>query len=182
MGKQYKVLKEDDIAFINAQKLFYVASVSDAEVNLSPKGYDSIRVLDNATLLFLSFVGSGNRTSRDAQNGGKFTIVFHAFEGKAKILRLFCSAEVMERTHADFAHYIAHFDVKASLVRDLFLFHIDVVESSCGEAVPFMKYEGERPALKKWMLKMDANHKLEAYKQQHRVPPDLTKVRGKESE
>ncbi|RUM62463.1 MAG: pyridoxamine 5'-phosphate oxidase family protein [Sulfurimonas sp.] len=172
MGKQYKALKAGDIAFIQEQKLFYVASVSCAEVNLSPKGYDSIRVVDSSTLLFMDYVGSGNRTYRDAKNEGKFTLVFNAFEGKAKILRLFCTAELIGNEHADFPKYVEQFHEKASLVRDFFLFHIDAVESSCGEAVPLMSYQAERPALKEWMLKMDANNKLEAYKQQHRVPPD----------
>ncbi len=173
MGKQYKVLKESDIVFITEQKLFYLASVSDAEVNLSPKGYDSIRVLDASTLLFMNYVGSGNRTYRDARNGGKFTVLFNAFEGKAKILRLFCSATIVARDDAEFTDYVTRFNEKASLVRDFFLFHIEAVESSCGEAVPFMRYLGERNALKEWMLKLDNANKLEAYKQSHHVPPNL---------
>ena len=79
MGKQYKQLKEKDIAFIQEQKLFYLASCSGAEVNLSPKGYDSIRVLDASTLLFMQYPGSGNRTYRDADAGGEVTLVFNAF-------------------------------------------------------------------------------------------------------
>jgi|GEM_PF-6416734 len=37
MGKQYKSLNDKDIEFIKKQKLFYIASCSGQEVNLSPK-------------------------------------------------------------------------------------------------------------------------------------------------
>jgi len=38
MGKQYKHLAQEDIVCINVQKLFYIASSSAKEVNLSLKG------------------------------------------------------------------------------------------------------------------------------------------------
>ena len=59
MGKQYKKLTQDDMIFIKEQKLFYLASCSGGEVNLSPKGYDSIRVLNANSLLFMHQPGSG---------------------------------------------------------------------------------------------------------------------------
>jgi CO dehydrogenase/acetyl-CoA synthase beta subunit len=59
MGKQYQVLTDENINFIKKQKVFYIASSSGKEVNLSPKGYDSIRVINNSKLIFLNLVGSG---------------------------------------------------------------------------------------------------------------------------
>jgi hypothetical protein len=53
IGKQYKVLTDKNIEFIKQQKLFYIASSSGKEVNLSPKGYGTIRVLNNNSLVFL---------------------------------------------------------------------------------------------------------------------------------
>lgn len=97
MGKQYKKLTQEDMAFIKEQKLFYIASCSGGEVNLSPKGYDSIRVLNANSLLFMQYPGSGNRTYRDVANGGEVTLVFNAFNGDAKILRLFCKAEIVDK-------------------------------------------------------------------------------------
>ena len=95
MGKQYAKLEQKDIDFIKAQKIFYLASSSGEEVNLSPKGYDCLRVLDNQTLLYMDFPGSGNRTYRDAINGGEFTVMFTAFEGAPKHHKTFCQS----RTH-----------------------------------------------------------------------------------
>ncbi|NOR58542.1 MAG: pyridoxamine 5'-phosphate oxidase family protein [Sulfurimonas sp.] len=173
MGSQYKNLKDADIEFIKAQKLFYLASASDKEVNLSPKGYDSIRVLDNSQLVFMNYPGSGNRTYTDAKNGGEFTLVFNAYEGKAKILRLFCKADIVEAKSDKFYEYLELFGERERLVRDFFEFSIYAVESSCGESVPYMEYKKERESLKEWVVKMDKNDKLQAYKEKNATPPDL---------
>ena len=174
MGKQYKQLTQNNIRFIKEQKLFYLASASSAEVNLSPKGYDSIRVLDESTLVFMNHPGSGNRTYRDAINNGEFTLVFNAFEGKPNILRLFCKAEVVEDDSSDYQEYLGVFSQKKEFVRNFFKFKIYAVESSCGESVPLMEYKEERDGIKSWMKKMDKNDKLEEYKEKHFTPPDLS--------
>lgn len=176
MGKQYKQLTAQDIEFIKQQKLFYLASASDKEVNLSPKGYDSIRVLDTQTVLFLNHPGSGNRTHRDAQNSGEFTLLFNAFEGKAKILRLFCKAEIVDKHSSAFDEYLKFFGAKQEFVRDFFKFHIYAVETSCGEAIPYMEYKGDREEIREWMQKLHTKDKLQEYQKKHFTPPDLSKL------
>ncbi len=176
MGKQYKNLTDKDIAFINIQKLFYLASVSDKEVNISPKGYDCIRIINNSCLVFMNYPGSGNRTYADALNDGKFTLAFNAFEGSAKILKLFCKAKIIEAKSDKFYEYLELFSEKERLVRDFFEFHIYAVESSCGEGVPFMEYKSDRKSLKNWVVKMDKNGKLEKYKKDHLIPPNLDDI------
>jgi len=176
VGKQYKSLTERDIKFIEKQKLFYIASSSGKEVNISPKGYDCIKVLDANTLLFMSYPGSGNRTYTDAANNGEFTIVFNSFEKAPKILRIFCKAKIVENVNPEFNAYLKLFNEKEELVRNFFEFSIYAVESSCGEGVPFMEYKGERDALKKWAVKLDKNKKLEEYKKNHFIPPDLQNI------
>lgn len=173
MGKQYKHLTEEDIIFINKQKLFYLASSSGKEVNLSPKGYDSIRVLDKYRLLYLDYPGSGNRTYRDAMENGEFTLVFNAFEGPANILRIFCKAEAVEKDDFNFNGYLSHFGVNASHIRQLFIFDIEAVESSCGMSVPYMTYEKERKSLKKWAKSMAEEGRLAQYIEEHKEPPVL---------
>jgi hypothetical protein len=71
MGKQYKELTPENIEFIKEQKLFYLASCSGTEVNLSPKGFECIEVLNAHSLLYLDYPGSGNRTARDIKNDEK---------------------------------------------------------------------------------------------------------------
>jgi hypothetical protein len=176
MGKQYKRLKDRDIEFIKKQKLFYIASCSGGEVNLSPKGYDSIRVIDENTLAFANLPGSGNRTYRDAADNGEFTIVFNAFEDGAMILRLFCKAEIVGKDHPKYEEYLALFSIKESVIRDIFEFKIYAVESSCGMSVPYYEYKGERDELKDWAYDMDAKDKLEKYKEKRFTPPNLKDI------
>jgi hypothetical protein len=177
MGKQYKKLTKKDIDFIKIQKLFYIASASGNEVNLSPKGYDSIRVLDDSSLVFLDYVGSGNRTYTDAKNGGEFTILFNAFEGKPKILRIFCKAKITKEKSKKFKKFLKLFKEKKSLVRTFFVFKIYAVETSCGAGVPYMSYKKDRNSMKKWMVRLDKNNKLEAYKKSHFIPPSLKNLK-----
>ena len=176
MGKQYAKLEQKDIDFIKKQKIFYLASSSGKEVNLSPKGYDCLRVLDNQTLLYMDFPGSGNRTYRDAMNGGEFTVMFTAFEGAPNITKLFAKAEPIGKDDERFEGYITHFDVDASNVRQLFIFDIYAVETSCGMAVPYMDYKKERKALKKWAKNMAEEGRLDGYIKDHEVPIDLQNI------
>ena len=176
MGKQYKTLTLQDVTFIKEQKLFYLASASSKEVNLSPKGYDSIRVLNKSQLLFMNYPGSGNRTHRDATNDGEFTLVFNAFEGVAKILRLFCKADIINPQHEKFSEYAKTFGLKETQVRDFFIFNIYAVESSCGMSIPIMEYKEDRNELRNWVKSMDKNEKLEAYKIGKFTPINLQEI------
>ena len=176
MGKQYKTLDDKDKEFIEKQKLFYIASSSGKEVNLSPKGYDTIRILGNDTIVFLDYPGSGNRTYTDTVNEGEFTLLFNSYEKKAMILRLFCKARVVVLDSKEFTQYLDLFKEQESLVRNFFVFKIYAIESSCGEGIPYMEYKSDRDTLKKWVIKMDASNKLKAYNKAHAVPPNLKKL------
>ena len=177
MGKQYKKLTNKDIDFIKKQKLFYIASSSGKEVNLSPKGYDTIKVLNDSTLVFMSYPGSGNRSYTDAKGNGEFTLVFNAFEGTPKILRLFCKATIMKRDSNKFKDYINLFKEDKNIIRNFFEFHIYAVESSCGTSVPIMEYKEDRTSLRDWAVNMDKKNKLEEFKQNYLIPPNLKNIK-----
>jgi hypothetical protein len=176
MGKQYKKLKQKDIEFISNQHIFFIASCSNHEVNLSPKGYDSIKVLDESTILFLDYPGSGNRVARDIEADGDITVMFCAFEGSANITKLFCKGELIEHNHHLFDTLLANFDEKKELVRRLVKLNIYAVETSCGDGVPYMKYQGKREELHNWVEKMDKTDKLEEYMQKQHIPPNLIDI------
>jgi hypothetical protein len=173
LGKQYRSLSENDIRFIRQQKLFYIASCSDHEVNLSPKGYDSLYLLDPATLYMLDYLGSGNRTARDIDEHGEITILFNAFEGKPKILRCFCKGEVIEKTDEEFTQVCGYFNESEEAIRQFFKFNIYAVESSCGMGVPLMEFKEERPGVRDYALKMAQTGKFDQYVKEHHVPPSL---------
>jgi hypothetical protein len=177
MGTQYDALTDDDRAFIGEQKVFFVASCSGREVNLSPKGYDSLRVVDDKTVVYLDYPGSGDRTARDIAAGGKVTLMFTSFTAKPRITRLFVAGEPVEKDDPRFADLFARFgDVDAAAVRRLILYRVAAVERSCGESVPFMEYVGERDALREWAAKKAADGTLQGYIDDHAAPPILPGV------
>jgi hypothetical protein len=95
MGKRYEKLSDLDKEFITNQHMFFIASCSGKEVNLSPRGYDCFRVTGDSEAVFLDYAGSGNRTATDITANGEVTVVFCSFDEKPLILRLFLQG----RTH-----------------------------------------------------------------------------------
>lgn len=171
-------MSEADKAFVGDQKVFFIASASDAEVNLSPKGYDALRIVDDKTLVYLDYPGSGDRTARDIRNGGKITIMFTAFEGKPLILRLFAKGELVEKDHADFADLFSLFgDVDPASIRRLIRFRVEVVERSCGMGTPLMSFDRERENLRDWAVRKGGDGTLPRYIADHATPVDLSKVK-----
>ena len=74
--------------FIQQQKLFFVATAaSQGRVNLSPKGFDSFRILNQQQVAWLNVTGSGNETAAHTLENPRMTIMFCTFEGKPEILR-----------------------------------------------------------------------------------------------
>lgn len=175
MGKQYKTISEDNAAFIKAQKLLFLASCSGGEVNISPKGYDCFRVLDQSTALYLDYPGSGNRLARDISAGGEVTVMFCAFEGSPKILRLFCDGDLVEKTDTRFDELLKlHFGhVPVNDIRRLVSLKVYAVEDSCGFGVPYFTYAGERDDLHNWVDKTNAAGKLDSYIADHAEPVKL---------
>ena len=177
MGSQYKSLTQEDISFIAEQKLFYMASASGQEVNLSPKGFDSIHILAPDRMLYLDYPGSGNRTARDIRADGEVTLVFNAFSGSAKILRLFCKGRLVEKSSSQFMTYLNHFSgVAPEHVRRIIILNIYAIESSCGMGVPKMEFIKERTGLKKWIESEIEKESLESYIQEHETPPNLSDI------
>jgi len=178
MGKRYDSLSEEDKEFIKKQKMFFIASSSDGgEVNLSPRGYDVFRILSDNEVIFLDYVGSGNRTARDINADGEVTIVFCAYEGNAKILRLFCKGEVVDKENAQARSYFEGTNFEG--MRQFIKLRIYCVESSCGMSVPFYEYKGDRDTLKEWCIDGEQKGKNKAYQEKNGTPPDLSEFREK---
>jgi hypothetical protein len=65
MAEFYDALSDKQVAVIKAQKMFFVATAprSDAgRVNLSPKGYDSFRVIGPSRVAYADIGESGAET------------------------------------------------------------------------------------------------------------------------
>jgi hypothetical protein len=64
VAEQFKAIAPQHRAFIEKQHVFFVATAAPASrINLSPKGLDSLRVLDAHTVVYLDLTGSGNETA-----------------------------------------------------------------------------------------------------------------------
>ncbi len=153
MGKQIPELEEQYIKFIAAQKLFFVGTATaDSRINVSPKGMDSFRVLRPNRVIWLNVTGSGNETSAHIQQDGRMTVMFCAFTGKPLILRLYGQARVIHPYDADWDELFAHFPSIPG-ARQVFDMSVDLVQTSCGMAVPYFDYVEEREQLKTWASK-----------------------------
>jgi len=164
MAKFYDTLSDDLCEWIQQQKIFFVATapLSDSgRINLSPKGYDCLRILDNNTVAYLDLTGSGNETSAHIKENGRITMMWCAYEGPANILRCYGRGEVAVAGSERWYELIPHFEMITG-ARQIIINHMQQVQTSCGFAVPFFDYKGEREALIKW-----AQHKgedgLESY-------------------
>lgn len=152
-------------AFIEAQKLFFVATApKDGRINLSPKGMDSFRVLDEKTVAWLSVTGSGNETSAHLLENGKMTIMMCAFDGSPNILRLYGTAVEVLPKNEKWTDLAVNFP-EIPGTRQIFVMTIDSTQSSCGMSIPFYEYKGERNELNDWAASKTEDE-LQAYIQE----------------
>src|SRR5262245_54689581 len=141
--------------WIEAQHMFFVATAplgGDGRVNLSPKGTDSLRVLDGQTIAYLDYVGSGVETIAHLRENGRITVMMCAFAGPPRIVRLQGRGEAVGPGHAGLDALRAQFP-EAPGVRAVIRIRVERASDSCGYAVPLYSYEGERTALGAWAEK-----------------------------
>lgn len=153
MAQQYAEMSEQQIAFIGKQKLYFVGTAtSDSRVNISPKGMDSLRILCKSRVVWLNVTGSGNETAAHVQENPRMTLMFAAFEGDPMILRLYGQAKAVHRNDPEWKELFALFDPLPGS-RQIFDLAVELVQTSCGMAVPFFEYVEERDQLKEWAVK-----------------------------
>lgn len=150
MAKQFPALEEAHTRFIAAQHIFFAASAApDGRVNLSPKGGDALRVLSPNRILWRNLTGSGNETAGHLRRANRMTLMWCSFDTRPLILRAYGSARTIHADDPDFAALDARFTPHPG-ARQLFDLSIDLVQTSCGYAVPFMDFRAERSALDSW--------------------------------
>src|SRR5947199_10009910 len=152
MGKVYAGIDERNAAFIRAQHVFFVATAPtslEGHLNLSPKGLDAFRILDPRTVAYLDLTGSGIETVAHLKENGRIVLMFCAFEGTPRILRLHGRGEVLAEGDRDFAALLPLFPRRPS-TRALIRVRLARISDSCGFGVPLYRYEGERTRLGAW--------------------------------
>lgn len=150
MGKRYGALQPDQIGFIAEQHLFFVATAAPGgRVNLSPKGMDTLRVLSPGRILWLNLTGSGNETSAHLALEPRITLMWCSFSTRPLILRAYGTGRVVHHGDADWAALAAHLPDQPG-ARQIVDVTVDLVQASCGFAVPVMDFREERPVLRDW--------------------------------
>ncbi|KAJ2503150.1 hypothetical protein GGI11_007660 [Coemansia sp. RSA 2049] len=157
MGTFREALTDADKAWIAKQRVYFVATApleKDGHVNLSPKGYSSMRVVGDNRIILLDGRGSGCETIAHVRNNQRITIMMCAFDGPPRIMRLFGKGVVYEPGSASFEelfkeHYAEDWEDPDSFkfVRSIIDIQVHLVGQSCGYAVPFMEYKSERKTL-----------------------------------
>lgn len=156
MADFFDALEEKHIAMIAKQPVFFVATAApEGRVNLSPKGYDAFRVLGPNRVAYLDLAGSGNETQAHLSVSPRITLMFCNFEQPALILRLYGTGRSVGPDDADWEDLAAHFTLMPG-TRQIFDINLDMVQTSCGYAVPFMSFEKERDTLARYHENADS--------------------------
>ena len=152
MGRIYEHIDERLATWIAKQSMFFVGTApagSDGHINVSPKGpIGSLRVLDEHTVAYLDIVGSGAETIAHLRENGRIVVMFCAFEGPPRILRLHGVGDVLRPGDAEFDAVLAagfHEPAAPEARRAIIRVNVTRVADSCGYGVPLFSYEGERP-------------------------------------
>lgn len=145
----------DELAqWLVEQKVFFVATAplsAEGHVNLSPKGLDTFRVLDAHTVAWLDLTGSGAETIAHFRENGRVCVMFCAFDGPPRIIRLQGRGDVLLPGDADFEALIDRFPSTPG-TRSILRVRVTRVAKTCGFAVPRMDFVGTRDRLQAWAI------------------------------
>ncbi|KAH7127184.1 hypothetical protein B0J11DRAFT_549921 [Dendryphion nanum] len=161
MGVYYETIPPSLQTWILDQKMLWVATAplsSTGHINLSPKGGQHFGILSPTQFYFLDLTGSGVETTahlHEPQNG-RIVIMFQAFEGAPKIIRLWGHGRAIENGTAEFEIFVRENKVKIIPgARSVVLVDIEQVGSSCGFSVPFYEFKGWRETLNEFFEKKE---------------------------
>lgn len=152
MGKIFEEITPDLKKWIGQQKMFFVATAplsAEGHVNCSPKGLDSFAITGPQTVVYQDLTGSGVETIAHLRENGRIVIMFCAFEGPPKIVRIHGRGEVLTPEHPDFNALGKLFPERIA-VRAYIRITAHRVSDSCGYSVPLYEFKQDRDVLDKY--------------------------------
>lgn len=150
MSKFYTKITSRLQKFIELQKIFFVATAPNSgRINLSPKGMDSFKVMNENRVLWLNVTGSGNETAAHLLENKRITIMFCSFEKVPNILRLYGKGKEIKEGDENWDALIQLFPETPG-TRQIFDIQIESAQTSCGMSIPYFDYKGEREDLNNW--------------------------------
>ena len=150
MGSILDGISDDLGTWLEAQPVFFVATApraDDQHVNLSPKGLaGTFRVLDDHTVAYLDLTGSGVETIAHLRENGRIVLMFCAFDGRPRIIRLHGRGRVVLPGDEGFDDLLPRFSEHPG-VRSVIVVDVQRASDSCGYGVPAMTYAADRDIL-----------------------------------
>ena len=151
MAKQFPAITEDHLSFIKDQHMFFSGSAGPSgRVNISPKGMDSLRIMGKNRILWMNLTGSGNETAGHLKQDPRMTLMWCSFTRRPLILRCYGTAETYHLGDEGWDSRAAEFPAHRS-ARQIYDMTVDMVQTSCGYAVPFMDFVQDRETMQYWV-------------------------------
>ena len=162
MGKTFEVLDEKLAHWLSTQPVFFVSMSPlsrDGSVNCSPKGNrDEFAVLGPTTVAYLDQTGSGVETIAHLKENGRIVLMFCAFEGPPRIVRLHGNGRAVPIESPEFATLAEHFPGAQGVgVRSVIVIGVTRISDSCGYGVPIMPFKEHRPTMDQWSKRKGAD-------------------------
>ena len=165
MCKRHENITPEISTWIREQRVFFVATApcaADGHINVSPKGGDSFRVLGPLEVVYQDFTGSGAETAAHLRENGRIVVMFCAFLGPPKIVRLHGHGMVITDEDPRYAELAELFPANPG-TRAFVHIRVDRVSDSCGYAVPLYQFQSQRETLDRWASKKTPEE-LKAYR------------------
>jgi hypothetical protein len=155
MGRTQEVIDQGLAEWLEAQPVFFVSTAplsADGLVNCSPKGNrNEFVVVDERTVAYLDQTGSGVETIAHLQENGRIVVMFCAFAGPPRIVRLHGWGRAVLTDDPSFSELADRFHGGTGVgVRSIIVAEVSRIADSCGYGVPFMSFEGHRPTMDQW--------------------------------
>ncbi|KAI0468790.1 pyridoxamine phosphate oxidase family protein [Xylaria cf. heliscus] len=153
MGAFFEEIPENLMEWIVKQKVFWVSTAplsGRGHVNVSPKGGECFGVPNRRTFWYMDMTGSGSETiSHLLEPGnGRITVLFNAFEGPPRIIRLWGKGKVLENGTPEFNEIVERENIRTIPgTRSVIIVDIHQVGTSCGYQVPFFSFVDHRRVL-----------------------------------
>jgi hypothetical protein len=177
VGKVFDEIDAKLERWLLEQPMFFVGTApagAHGHVNVSPKGYPgTFRVLGPHRVAYLDTVGSGAETIAHVHENRRLVLMFCAFAGAPRIVRLHGTGQVHQLGDEPFDALLPTFDVTAiedaglaDVLRSVIEVDVTRIADSCGYGVPLMQFEGWRPQMRLWAdnrLRQEGPDALTAY-------------------
>lgn len=151
MARLHDSIDDNLRCWIADQHIFFVATapLTGSHVNVSPKGLDTFRILHERSVAYLDLTGSGVETIAHLRENGRITLMFCAFAGPPRILRLYGTGRAILPSDAEFQSATAQFPTLPG-IRAVIVVDVERIWTSCGYGVPLLEYQGPRDNLVTW--------------------------------